>query len=572
MCLLSLIELFRLSKARLLPEFVLARHGKISIPFALFGHVHVFGTAERANNNSLDSYRLLDVRVHNKTAALEHLSTTLSPTPRRHLLLALHDQTSDAIHWPRSSQAPLAEPPDKLKHGLCAKPGQTNFDFCLLCSNANPRLLLSVARPTTTFSSDAGPISLSLRCKNTIMTSRNTRATGAAMMKKRPNGTAAAVEPVVLDEETGQHQLPIVQITAAAAPSSCNSNNYSPAQRTVLSPSLHSKKHDLELVDDADLLDTSLHSSSSSSCEGGGGGASVSSVGSLKPSNPRLPDSHQAWQLLVGAAGIYCAYLYYGNVQEDLFRYRSPGVDRAGFTFVWFLQVMESAVTAAIGYAGRRRSGHHNNNQKWPVASFWKSGASQLAAKALMSMSLAAGLSFPVVVLAKSAKIVPVMFGQLIMGGSNYTARDYVFAALIVLGTSLLSFGSDDGSDDHDEQDAGHDTATGLVLILLSLGADGFTGGLQKKLKKETADLQPTAFDFLYFSHCAQLVAALTICVLTGELWSAPAFLQANPAVWWLVAASCVCSAVGQCFIFYVIACFDPLVCTTITTTRKVCT
>jgi UDP-galactose transporter B1 len=31
-----------------------------------------------------------------------------------------------------------------------------------------------------------------------------------------------------------------------------------------------------------------------------------------------------------------------------------------------------------------------------------------------------------------------------------------------------------------------------------------------------------------------------------------------------------LCSAVGQSFIFYTIANFDPLVCTTVTTTRKV--
>ena len=210
----------------------------------------------------------------------------------------------------------------------------------------------------------------------------------------------------------------------------------------------------------------------------------------------------------------------------------------------------------------------HHRNKPWPVVSFWKSGASQLAAKALMSLSLAAGLSFPVVVLAKSAKIVPVMIGQLLLGGSNYQLRDYAFAALIVLGTALLSLGTR-SSADSDSDDDGNNTATGLILILLSLGADGFTGGLQKKLKKETADLNPTAFDFLYFSHCAQFTVALLICLVTGELWRAPAFLQANPLVWWWVAASCVCSAVGQCFIFYVIACFDPLVCTTITTTRK---
>ena len=32
----------------------------------------------------------------------------------------------------------------------------------------------------------------------------------------------------------------------------------------------------------------------------------------------------------------------------------------------------------------------------------------------------------------------------------------------------------------------------------------------------------------------------------------------------------CLCSAIGQSFIFYTIANFEPLVCTTITTTRKI--
>jgi solute carrier family 35 (UDP-galactose transporter), member B1 len=270
--------------------------------------------------------------------------------------------------------------------------------------------------------------------------------------------------------------------------------------------------------------------------------------------------SHKVWQLLFGAAGIYSAYLYYGVVQEDLFRYRSA-VGGVGFSFVWALQVLESAVTIVIGYFGRKFCGGRDN---LPLMPFFKSGASQLAAKALMSLSLAAGLSFPVVVLAKSAKIVPVMIGQLLMGGSSYTVRDYTFAVLIVAGTSLLSIGN---TSEHVV--SGSDTLMGLVLITLSLTADGFTGGLQKKLKRVTVSMAPTTYDFLYFSHIAQFCVAIVICFVTGEVRTAPVYVMNNPTIWWWIGASCLCSAVGQCFIFYVISCFDPVVCTTITTTRK---
>lgn len=297
-------------------------------------------------------------------------------------------------------------------------------------------------------------------------------------------------------------------------------------------------------------------------------GCSSQSERSLKPSTTDsvlfgAPGAQKkACQLLVGCAGIYGAYLYYGNVQEDLFRYRDAS--GLGFTFVWFLQVLESAVTIAIGFAGRKVFGGRNN---LPVTPFFKSGVSQLAAKALMNMSLAAGLSFPVVVLAKSAKIVPVMLGQLIMGGSSYAVRDYLSVFLIVCGTALLSTGKK-----NEHMPEGSDTFAGLVLIFLSLTADGLTGGLQKRLKRETASMAPTTYDFLYYSHLAQWATAVVICCATGQLWTASAYLAANPGVWWCVLASCICSAVGQCFIFYVISCFDPLVCTTITTTRKVLT
>jgi UDP-galactose transporter B1 len=267
----------------------------------------------------------------------------------------------------------------------------------------------------------------------------------------------------------------------------------------------------------------------------------------------------KVFQLVFGSIGIYSTYLYYSVIQEDLFRYRDQ--NGVGFTSVWFLQVIESAMDICIGRLGRKVHAEHEN---FPRMLFFKSGASQLAGKVLMSLSLAAGLSFPIVVLAKSAKIVPVMLGQLILGGSNYTTRDYIFAGLLVCGTTLLSIGK---SSPHGE--TGHDTITGVFLILLSLLSDGVTGGLQKKLKKETAHLDLGMYDFLYHSHMAMMVLALVACHVTGEIASAPTYILKNPAIARNVLLVCICSAAGQCFIFYVITTFDPLVCTTITTTRK---
>jgi UDP-galactose transporter B1 len=43
-------------------------------------------------------------------------------------------------------------------------------------------------------------------------------------------------------------------------------------------------------------------------------------------------------KLLIGAGGIYSAFLYYGTLQEDVFHYRAA--DGSSFKSAWFLQAM----------------------------------------------------------------------------------------------------------------------------------------------------------------------------------------------------------------------------------------
>jgi UDP-galactose transporter B1 len=98
-----------------------------------------------------------------------------------------------------------------------------------------------------------------------------------------------------------------------------------------------------------------------------------------------------AWRLLWGATGIYVAYLYYGHIQEDVFRFRAA--DGSKFHFVWFLQVLESLGNICVGLVGRYMLG---GTEGLPLGPFVSSGASQVFSKAFTSLSLAAGLSFPV--------------------------------------------------------------------------------------------------------------------------------------------------------------------------------
>merc|ERR550514_975321 len=65
-------------------------------------------------------------------------------------------------------------------------------------------------------------------------------------------------------------------------------------------------------------------------------------------------------------------------------------------------------------------------------------------------------------------------------------------------------------------------------------------------------------------------LTAIVFTFLTGEFMPGYAFCLQNPAIFKDILKFVACSALGQAFIFYTISSFDPLVCTTVTTTRKV--
>eukprot|EP01062_Namystynia_karyoxenos_P023238 TRINITY_DN18948_c0_g1_i1.p2 TRINITY_DN18948_c0_g1~~TRINITY_DN18948_c0_g1_i1.p2 ORF type:complete len:408 (+),score=145.78 TRINITY_DN18948_c0_g1_i1:153-1226(+) len=269
-------------------------------------------------------------------------------------------------------------------------------------------------------------------------------------------------------------------------------------------------------------------------------------------------------QLLWGAGGIYACFLYYGSLQEDVFRWKD---DKTGQTFtqVWFLQVLESCANVLIGGLGLLAVGR---TPGIPQNMFFMTGFTQVSAKYCTNAALANHVSFPVATLAKSGKMVPVMIGSLFIGGAQYTLRDYLQVAAIVAGTCIVSLGGSGGK--HGGGAGG--SYWGLAFICGSLLCDGLTGGVQKRLKKECASrgVTPQAYDFMFWTNFYMTCTALIFSILNGELISGAVFLINHPVVMWLVIKFSVLSALGQSFIFYTIATFDPLVCTTVTTTRKI--
>jgi UDP-galactose transporter B1 len=106
----------------------------------------------------------------------------------------------------------------------------------------------------------------------------------------------------------------------------------------------------------------------------------------------------------------------------------------------------------------------------------------------------------------------------------------------------------------------------------MSLVADGITGGLQDRIKKKSKELNvvPKPYDLMFWTNLFMAAVALVVAVALGDFNNGLKFVNANPVILEKILKFAVCSAVGQSFIFYTISEFNSLVCTTVTTTRKV--
>lgn len=184
-------------------------------------------------------------------------------------------------------------------------------------------------------------------------------------------------------------------------------------------------------------------------------------------------------------------------------------------------------------------------------------------------------VSYPTQVLGKSCKMVPVMLFGILIGGkwNDYGLTDYVQVILVTVGVVIFNF----GAPVKPGKGGGSDSSYGLALIAGSLALDGCTGGLQDRVKKSTALLnkakpgaKPTPFESMLYTNLAGAIVALGFAVVTGQMQDGLALCRASSEFVQALVAFSLCSALGQCFIYYTVTEFSPLLLATVTTTRKI--
>jgi len=272
-------------------------------------------------------------------------------------------------------------------------------------------------------------------------------------------------------------------------------------------------------------------------------------------------------RLLIGVVGIFGAFMYYGQLQGDIVRYKDS--NGASLEREWFIQVCEAGANVAVGLAGLILT-QGGPSPGIPFKGFAITGATQVLAKAMTQKAQIFGVPFFVATLVKNAKMVPVMVGAIVMTGKMYKFRKWVQVGLIIFGVVLVTVGKKKSGKD---AAANENEAIGLGCLMFALVCDGATGGIQTNMKdqyKEDHGKKLQSYDLMLFTNLMMLLVAIGASTALDQLFSGVAFVSANPELMVALAKFSACSAIGQSAIFFTMANFDPLVTTTVTTVRKI--
>ncbi|CAI4212113.1 unnamed protein product [Parascedosporium putredinis] len=301
-------------------------------------------------------------------------------------------------------------------------------------------------------------------------------------------------------------------------------------------------------------------------------------------------------ELAIAVGGIYASFLTWAYLQEKLTTTPYGAHDKPEvFQFPVFLNTIQSAFAATTGLV--YLIGSTPRGKAVPPAIPNARILVPLALVALTS-SLASPFGYASLshidyitfLLAKSCKLLPVMFLHITVFRKRYPLYKYLVVAAVTAGVAVFTLHSGKKKKASSYVDEDRNVAWGLLLLGINLLFDGLTNSTQDYIF--TAFQPYTGPQMMVANNVMSTLVTGTYLVLSpwlvhtgigeylgmevagnaGELKSALAFMARYPSVWKDVLGFAACGAIGQVFIFYTLATFSSVLLVTVTVTRKMFT
>ncbi|KAF1842969.1 UDP-Glc/Gal endoplasmic reticulum nucleotide sugar transporter-like protein [Cucurbitaria berberidis CBS 394.84] len=320
----------------------------------------------------------------------------------------------------------------------------------------------------------------------------------------------------------------------------------------------------------------------------------------LHARNPQEQKDAGLLQLMICVGGIYASFMTWAHIQERLTT-TTHGPTHARFTYSIFLNTVQSAFAAISGLlylvlsaprdpqTGARRIPPIFPSQKILFPLLLIAVTSSLASP--FGYASLKHIDYVTFILAKSCKLLPVMFLHISLFQKRYPLYKYLVIGCVTLGVAVFTLHNPSTAKKAAKKGLSADASKTLGLFLLGVNLlfDGLTNTVQDQIFSSFKGFTGPQM------MCAQNImsTALTVGYLlvspyiagtplgswlglaptgNGELADALHFVTANPSVGWDVLTFAACGAVGQVFIFHTLAHFSSLLLVTVTVTRKMLT
>ncbi|KAG2379579.1 hypothetical protein C9374_006696 [Naegleria lovaniensis] len=282
--------------------------------------------------------------------------------------------------------------------------------------------------------------------------------------------------------------------------------------------------------------------------------------------------------------GIYISFMIMSSYQEQITRTPYGGgevlhssssthhhtttttsSDAEFFNFPLFLVFLQCALNAIVVFLKLRwhpsENGRHSNVPQlyFIAASFAYVIATSSSNAALLYVN------YPTQVLAKSCKMIPVMVMGMLVARKKYEISRIVAVVMTTIGISIFMIDRFGHKHSHDGP---HDNNFwGLILLVVSLAADGFTNSIQD-LMKNFKD-KPTGDELMLYMNCYAAGFVGLAMFFYDQFFPAVSFCMKHTEIINHIIVFCVAMTVGQYFIFWCISAYGTLELSIITTTRK---
>ncbi|TGZ73500.1 hypothetical protein CRM22_001477 [Opisthorchis felineus] len=218
-------------------------------------------------------------------------------------------------------------------------------------------------------------------------------------------------------------------------------------------------------------------------------------------------------QFSVSVFGIFVAYLFYGALQESIFRDNDIQPHSAFLTlFQFFIYAILSYSELWLQEISLKRSFSRGLFRHYFLLALLTVGTIAFSNASITY------LNYPTQVIFKSCKMIPVLIGGVLLQRKSYNALEVT--AVLVMTVGLISFTLVDVSVQPSF------TFFGLVLVSLALCCDGALGNYQELVMRK---LRCCNTELLFYSYTIGFVVLLCGIMMSGQFLSSVRYCAEHP-------------------------------------------